>query len=85
MEKDTDKGKKGARDSKPKLKTLPSLVVYAFTFDPATGRGNMVGNIPDDQALALLQKLVFTKLKAEKPNEAVQDDGTGESQPGREG
>jgi len=77
MAKETDKAKKKDRDSKPKLKPLPALVVYAFTFDPVTGRGNMVGNIADDQALELLQKLVFTKLKSAKIVEANETEEKG--------
>ena len=84
MVQETGKAKKRNRDSKPDLKPLPALVVYAFTFDPLTGRGNMAGNIGDEQALALLQQLVFTKLKNLKPKEAVPSDESGESNPGRE-
>jgi len=77
MSEETDKAEKRTRDGKPKLKPLPVLVVYAFTYDPATGRGNMVGNIADDQALELLQKLVFTKLRTMKIAEADGTEGKG--------
>lgn len=83
MKQGTEKGKKN-RDSKAQIKMLQPLVVYAFTFDPLTGRGNMAGNVADEQALALLQQLVFTKLKNLKPKEAVPSDESGESDPGRE-
>ena len=75
MTQENDRGKKRTRDGKPQIKRLPPLVLYAFTFDPVTGRGNMVGNIPDDQALELLQKLVFTKLKSMKIVEATEGKG----------
>ncbi len=70
MTKGTDKN----RQAKPELKMLKPLVIYSFTFDPVTGRGNMVGNIPDEQALELLQKLVFTKLRNMKIAEGVKQD-----------